>query len=370
MAVSREVRRRICLSFVRTMGTDFAFPRDDCCLLWSNESFPVPVDTSLTAAREQLESVLTHVGKRPIVFRGIAVLAQLHADWIEMGSPGELDSAEIELALWTAQQCAEFEQMELDGWGHRYRADMDVAVRTAEALSRGFLSLSWRPVVDVYGGSSALYHSLIATAGPIPEESRSDAIHESVYAPSLERLGLARLWDRHLLRKTLAILRQRPGLRLGIRLSTQSARCDHWWSSVFSALHSEPMLASRLVVEFSASGVVSELEAVRSFCSRLQSLGCRIAVRGLGCRDGDLAIVHACRPDIAKVDPSFLRRARSSEFGREGLQEMLSLAGHLASHAVVDGIEREEDMRLALRAGAQWVEGAFMDGAKARRGEA
>ena len=66
MAVSREVRRRLCFSFVRTESTDFAFLRDDCYLLWSNESFPVPVDASLTSACEYLESVLAHVAKRPI----------------------------------------------------------------------------------------------------------------------------------------------------------------------------------------------------------------------------------------------------------------------------------------------------------------
>jgi EAL domain-containing protein (putative c-di-GMP-specific phosphodiesterase class I) len=369
MAVSREIRRRLCVSFVRAESTDIAFLRDDCYLLWSNESFPVSVETSLTSACEHLESVLTHVCKRPIVFRGIAAIVQLHVDWIEVSGPNEMDRADIELALWTAQQCAEFEQMELDGWSRRYRADMDAAVRVADALSEGPLSLSLRPVVGVYGGATSLYHSLIANAGAIPVECRSDATRESVYAPCLERLGLARLWDRHVLRKALAILRQRPALRIGVRLSTQSARCDHWWTSIFATLQAEPMLASRLVVEFSACGPVLALEAMRQFCSRLQSLGARIAIRNLGCRDGDLAIVHACRPDIAKVDPSFLRRARSSGFGLEGLQEMLSLAGHLATYAVVDGIEREDDMHLALRAGAQWLEGAFLESAKLARGE-
>ena len=98
-------------------------------------------------------------------------------------------------------------------------------------------------------------------------------------------------------------------------------------------------------------------------------MGCRIAVLGLGCRDCNLATFHACRPDIAKVDSSFLRRARGSEFGLEGLQEMLSLAGHLATHAVVDGVDREEDWHLALRAGAQWLEGAFLESTKLRQSE-
>ena len=368
-AVSREIRRRLCFSFVRKESSDFASLRDDCHLLWSNESFPVPADTSLRLAREYLESVLTQVAKKPIVFQGIAALVQLHADWIDGWLPGEIDNERTGLALWTAHQSAGFEQMELEGWILRYRSDMDVALRVADSLSRGSLSLCWRPVAGVYGGATSLYHSLVASVGPRSEESRSEGIRDSVYAPCLERLGLSRLWDRHVLHKTLAVLRQRPSLRLGVRLSTRSARSDHWWTSIFAALQAEPMLASRLVVEFSASGPIPELQAVRQFCSQLQSMGCLIAIVGLGCRDGDLAIVHACRPDIAKVDPSFLHRARNSEFGLEGLQEILSLAGHLATHAIVDGVDREEDLQLALRAGAQWLEGAFLESTKLRQGE-
>ncbi len=61
--------------------------------------------------------------------------------------------------------------------------------------------------------------------------------------------------------------------------------------------------------------------------------------------------------DIIKLDPVFIRRAREDRFGRELLEEMLALCGSFAPSIVVHGIEREEDIRMALDAGAEWPAG-------------
>jgi EAL domain-containing protein (putative c-di-GMP-specific phosphodiesterase class I) len=48
---------------------------------------------------------------------------------------------------------------------------------------------------------------------------------------------------------------------------------------------------------------------------------------------------------------------------------MLALCGSFAPSIVVDGIEREEDIRVALEAGAEWLQGCGVplhDGAPAR----
>jgi len=39
MSVSREIRRRLCARFLTSVKADLACLRDDCFLLWSNDSF-------------------------------------------------------------------------------------------------------------------------------------------------------------------------------------------------------------------------------------------------------------------------------------------------------------------------------------------
>jgi EAL domain-containing protein (putative c-di-GMP-specific phosphodiesterase class I) len=182
--------------------------------------------------------------------------------------------------------------------------------------------------------------------------------------PCLQRLGLARVFDRLVVRHVLDELRRQPSVCVGVSIFAQSARLDHWWASLLSTLQSQPALASSLTVEISDGMAFSNLESVRDFCARLRSCGCRIAIKDFGVGTGNLAAVQACHPDIVKLDASFPRRARESEFGRECLRDMLTLCAHLASHVVVDGVEREEDMDVALDAGARWLQGYYLHDAE------
>ena len=368
MELSREVRRRLCALFVHSERKDFAALRDDCCLLWSNERFPASLGDALPSSSEQLESLLALVGGKPVHHRGMVALPQLHVDWIELRGPDELDSPEIEMALWKAQQCADFEDMGLDGWRQRYRTDMDVAVRTAEALACGDMRLAWRPVVGVYAGAAALYRAGTASTEDVSGEDPSRAFADARHAPSLDRLGLTRLRDRFVLAETLAILRRRPALRLGVRLSTRSARCDHWWASLFSTLNAEPGLAARLVVEFAGSGPSSAHESVRQFCARLQACGARVAIRDFGSRRGDLAIVHACRPDIVKLDRSLVRA--SGAHMRDALMpKLVDLLHESGMFVVAEGIETSEDLMLAARSNVDFVQGYLFGMPSARLAE-
>lgn len=362
MAVSREIKRRLCASFLTSAETDLACLRDDCFLLWSNDAFAAGQSHAAQPVSEQLETLLAVTGSEPIRAKGMTALAQLHADWIEVCAPEQLGASEIELTLWTAQPFPDAQENRTDGWRQLYRADMDVAVRVSEALQADRLAFAWRPVVDVYASATTFYREARPRIAPCSDHPAS--LTPEVFMPCLQRLGLARVFDRLVVRHVLDELRRQPSVRMGVSIFAQSARLDHWWASLLSTLQSQPASASSLTVEISDGMAFSNLESGRDFCARLRSCGCRIAIKDFGVGTGNLATVQACRPDIVKLDASFLRRARESEFGRECLRDMLTLCAHLASHVVVDGVEREEDMDVALDAGARWLQGYYLHDAE------
>ncbi len=361
MSVSREIKRRLCASFLTAVETDLACLRDDCFLLWSNDAFASGQAPTSHPVSEQIETLLAVIGSEPIRAKGMTALAQLHADWIDVRAPEHLGASEIELTLWTAQPFPEPQENRTDGWRQLYRADMDVAVRVSEALQADRLAFAWRPVVNAYASATAFYRE--GRPRIAPRAGQPASLMPEVFMPCLQRLGLARVFDRLVVRHVVDALRRQPSAHMGVSIFAQSARLDHWWASLLSALQAQPALASRLTLEISDGLALSSLESVRDFCARLQSCGCRIAIKDFGVGTGNLAAVQACRPDIVKLEASFMRRARESEFGRECLRDMLTLSAHLASHVVVDGVEREEDLNVALDAGAQWLQGYYLHGA-------
>jgi EAL domain-containing protein (putative c-di-GMP-specific phosphodiesterase class I) len=372
LGVSREIKRRLSAGFMRSAETDLACLRDDCFLLWSSEAFAgsaasaglgAPTSAAAAGSSEAIEKLLAALAGEPVRVKGMVALPQIHADWIDVCGPEQLGASDIELALWAAQPFPDFQESRADGWRQRYRADMDVAVRVAEALQAGRLALHWQPVVDAYASATTFYSA--AQARIAPDRDQPHPLVPSVFMPSLERLGLARLLDRAVACSVIEALRLQPAAQLGLSISAHSVRRDHWWASLLAALQANPDLASRLVVEVSNGASIQDMESARDFCVRLQQCGCRVAIEDFGAGALGVAAVQACRPDILKLDASFLRRARDSEFGHACLQDMLALCVHLASHTVVNGVEREDDLHIALRAGAQWLQGSYLNGARA-----
>lgn len=371
-AASLEIQCRLCAHFVTSAATDMARLRDDCFLLWANAAFVCgtrdlrDLPCNLRNASQPIETLLAVLGAEPVCAKGIAALVQLHADWVEVRAPDQLGTPEVDFVLWTAQPFPDSSESKTDGWRQLYRADMDVAVRVSEALRAEEFSLVWRSVVQAdSGASSPLYREGRARITPSRGEPALLALE--VVMPCLQRLGLARAFDRIVMRQTLAALRLQSSACLGVSIFAQSTKLDHWWASLLSALDEEPELASRLIIEIMGCATLPDLEAAHNFCVQMQLRGCRIALRDFGGGNdnlADLAAVQSCVPDIVKLDASFLRRARDSAFGRECLQGMISLCAHFVPHVVIDGIERDDDVHIASQAGAQWLQGYAVRGAE------
>lgn len=181
------------------------------------------------------------------------------------------------------------------------------------------------------------------------------------FIPALERLSLMRPFDCFVLRSTLDALRATPGAHLGCNVSAQSARDDHWWESLFFELAAQPDLAARLVVEITESAPVSPIDA-RAFIRRLRALGVRVAVDDFGAGfSADAVRVFA--PDIIKLDRSFMRRIRQGTFTVDRLGRLVRMARHVAPVIVIEGVETADDALIALDAGAQWIQGYYLDAA-------
>lgn len=358
--VSREIKRRLCAGFVTDEETDLVCLRDDCFLLRANDAFSSGDLDQRAHASEQIELLLAALSGEPVRLQGIAALVHVHADWIPLSNPAPLSSAEIELLSWAWAAQPLPGAQEREDWRQRYRADMDVAVRVSEALAAGSVELRWQPIVDAHRGAATFYREARTRLEPGPDPQAFLA--PGLFMPSLERLGLARMFDRSMVCRVVEVLRLQPDARLAINISAQSATLDHWWASLLNRMRGDPALAQRLVVEINGRVPLADLNLAREFCAQLQQHGCRIAIDDFGGSGIDLGELQACRPDIVKLDTAFIRGARESESGRSSLRDMLGLCRRLAPHVIVDGIDQENDLRLALQAGARWLQGYYLGG--------
>lgn len=364
-ATSREVARRL-IAFIGARAGDRVLTlRDDCFLIWSERGTLPLASTDASLMNADLEQLLCAVAGEAVRFQAMAALARLHVGWIDVPDPRTMDAAETDLVLWAAQPAPDFQEPPSKNWRARYRADMETAVAVLEAARAGRMQMRWQPVIDAYASADTLYREGCVHLLPAPGRSDAPVALGSVL-PCLERLQLTRELDRMAANQILEALRRSPEAGMSLNISANSARLDHWWATAFHALAQEPQVARRLVVEVGWAGAQwQDAEAMRDFCRRLAVCGCRIAIDHFAASAASLGVLQACKPDIVKLEAQFIRRAGESQFGFDSLKHALALCANLAPCTVVEGVDRAEDLGVALRAGARWMQGYYLGGPRA-----
>ncbi|WP_112069828.1 EAL domain-containing protein [Herbaspirillum rubrisubalbicans] len=234
-----------------------------------------------------------------------------------------------------------------------FESDVAIADSVYEALRSNRVEVVFEPVCHVRDRAEILYFECLVRI-------RGDAgelIFPAEFIPALERLRLMRCLDRHVLRHAIALLNRQPELMLGVNISAQSAVDDLWWVSTFVDLLAMPELARRLVVEITETAQMESMAGKR-FCQYLQRLGCLVAIDDFGAGFGARTAREIGMPDVIKIDGAMLRNARGKESGE--FEEMVSSARQLGWLVVVEGVECEEDLRMAERSGAEWVQGHYL----------
>lgn len=261
-------------------------------------------------------------------------------------------------------------------WSARYRNDMAAAAELfgaidAEQMATLFaaidgqegsalprregrqVALAWQPVRGAGDANGVLYHECLIRL--IDDEGNSHPPGGLI--EGLERLGLVRALDHYILSSVIAELENNPGVTLGANISAQSAQLDGWWQDIELRLAADRSVAQRLVIEITETTAFPNISAAATFASRMRTLGCMIAVDDFGTGFASVRQLLALKPDIAKIDRFFLARAGQCPRDRAAFMHLVGLADALASIVVVEGVENDEQCKLALEAGAMWQQG-------------
>lgn len=236
----------------------------------------------------------------------------------------------------------------------QYRVDMCAAAAAYELLETGKLCFAEQPIASSAQGAAPLYFECLARL----VHRDGSVLPPSDYIESLERLGLVRAFDREVVREVVRQLRTRKKVVLGCNISALSAVRDIWWNSTFAALARAPDISGRLVIEITETAAFPDAAEAIAFMSVIKQTGGRIALDDFGTGHGSLTFAHDAKPDIIKVDSSYIRRCDGVE-GRRELTHLVTRLRRFASAVVVEGVENASDMSAAIATGAEWFQGYY-----------
>ncbi|WP_081321561.1 MULTISPECIES: EAL domain-containing protein [Pseudomonas] len=244
------------------------------------------------------------------------------------------------------------------GWSVSYERDMEVALTFYRALEQGQASLVFQPINQRGGSGAVLYQEALLR---LSTQSQRPSFGPAQFVPALERLGLIRVLDYSVLSAVVSRLEVDPTAKLGCNLSALSLSADSWWESILARLAAQPDVALRLTIEITETMPLVDIDAACAFVRRLKGVGCRIALDDFGAGQSSLAFAHAVRPEVIKIDSSFLHDARMDHSEFDQLYKLVAFCQTLAPYVVVEGIERANDVELAAMARIGWLQGNYID---------
>lgn len=116
----------------------------------------------------------------------------------------------------------------------------------------------------------------------------------------------------------------------------------------------------RIIFELVETIIDREADNIASVIEELRSNGVRIALDDFGTGQSTLERLQRVHVDLVKIDRSFLHAAAESARDARILQGMINIATASGAETVLEGVETEEQLRLAHKLGASYAQGFYI----------
>jgi diguanylate cyclase (GGDEF)-like protein len=134
--------------------------------------------------------------------------------------------------------------------------------------------------------------------------------------------------------------------------------CDaNFPNQVKDILHMSGLPASRLEIEITESGIISDMGQAAQVIRQLKSFGVKIAMDDFGTGFSSLATLQRFPFDKIKIDREFIKEIETNRHSKAIVSSTLILAESLDIPVLAEGVETEDHMLLLNKQGCNQVQG-------------
>ncbi len=194
------------------------------------------------------------------------------------------------------------------------------------------------------------------------KDKHGEIISPVVFIPAAEKLGIAPVLDRHVIRKTLALLKDNPehvkNLSLcSINLSGMSASDEQMLQFIEREIRENGVDPRKLCFEVTETSQIQDNIIAETLVTRLRELGCSFAFDDFGIGYSNYQSFSRIPVDIIKIDGSYVRRILTSNEKKVDVEGMINSAKARGLTVVAEYVESEEIAEGLRRIGADYAQG-------------
>ena len=235
------------------------------------------------------------------------------------------------------------------------QSDQAVLSMVTSALEQGNCMLAFQPIVQSQQPCNpAFYEGLIRVLG-----CEGRVIPAAEFMPLIEQHDLGRDIDCAALRCGIDALRSKPDLRLAINMSTRSIGHPRWTCILERALHNDPTLGERLILEITESSAMQMPETVMVFMQRFQAQGVTFALDDFGAGQTSFRYIKDFYFDILKIDGQFTRGVHHDANNQVLTEALIKIGQQFDMFTVAEAVETREEADFLVKAGIDCMQGYY-----------
>lgn len=227
-----------------------------------------------------------------------------------------------------------------------------MADEVISALNERKINIAFQPIVDARTQEPAFHEVLLRV-----DDQQGNPIPAGKFAEFADRLGLAAMLDHRILEKALDVLFDHPDAHLSINVSPDVGMDKDWCSYLQARIGANPDVAERLTVEITEIAAIRHMEEAVEFVSRLQKLGCRVAIDDFGAGYTSFRNLQALKVDLVKIDGSYIQDLDSNPQNRAFVRMFADLAKELDIEVVAEWVESEVVAQILQDMNIQYFQG-------------
>jgi len=243
---------------------------------------------------------------------------------------------------------------------HMIQHQINIGGDIQKALNEEDFFLEYQPIVDMKTYRIKSLEALVRW-----DHETIGTLHPVQFISPAERTGLIVPLGEWVLREacTQLVKWQEQGLKdvnITVNVSTvQLQKIENFYEMVQKVLAETGVSPENLELEITETIFMENIEALFVIVEKLSDLGVQISIDDFGTGHSSMNVLKYLPVNTIKIHQSFLRDKSDGAKNRAVIKSLSGLAEDLQLKTVIEGIEDEDQLTLALKEGCYLLQGAY-----------
>ncbi|MCU4675142.1 EAL domain-containing protein [Catenovulum sp. 2E275] len=235
------------------------------------------------------------------------------------------------------------------------KQSFDWVQKVQSALIADQLIMHFQPVLDLKTNRIAYFEALVRLI------IDNQIVYPGQFIPPLEKAKDMDLLDRHVVGKTIYMMKQYPELKcVAINLSAQAFTDDKFLEYVEEKLTYYQIEPSRIIFELTESASLSNITGTQRIVNKLNQLGCSFSIDDFGTGFSTFTYLKQLPAQSVKIDGSFVKDMEHDPIDATLVKAIHDTAVALNKKTVAEFVENAEILNKLRRIGVHYAQGFYI----------